>query len=97
MSDKNKEDKKAIALQYDSEHDDAPKVIAKGSGFIAQEIIKIARENDIEIHQDSNLVEILSTLEIDSIIPLEAYAAVAEILSFIYKNNEKQKTMKANI
>lgn len=75
----------AIALKYEMGEDDAPKIIAKGKGEIAAQIIKIAKENGIEIKKDSNLTEILDALEIDDFIPLEAYTAVAEILRAIYK------------
>lgn len=81
------EGKKAIALTYDAKTDTAPVVSAKGSGYIAEQIIALAKEHDVEIHKDHDLVEILSALEVDSIIPIEAYTAVAEILSYIYKKN----------
>jgi len=81
----------AIALKYDKEKDPAPKVVAKGKGEIAENIIKIAEEQGITIRSDSNLVEILEKINIDAIIPLEAYTAVAEILNFIYKANAKAK------
>ena len=81
----------AVALKYDKEKDSAPKIIAKGKGEIAENIIKIAEEQGLTIRSDSNLVEILEKINIDAIIPLEAYAAVAEILNFIYKANAKAK------
>lgn len=82
---------KAVALQYDMDSMPAPKVIAKGQGYLAQQIVELAEEKGIEIHQDASLVEILSVLEMDSFIPLEAYAAVAEILSYIYRQNAAQR------
>ncbi len=81
---------KAVALGYDMGADPAPKVLAKGEGEMAKQIIKIAKEHGIEIREDANLVEILSALELDEFIPLEAYAAVAEILRFIYGKQGKQ-------
>ena len=78
---------KAIALKYEMGIDQAPKVVAKGEGTIAEQIIKIARENGIEIWEDADLAEILSAIEIDEFIPLEAYTAVAEILKYIYKKS----------
>jgi flagellar biosynthesis protein len=80
---------KAVALGYDIKEDQAPKVLAKGEGEIALQIIKIAKEHGVTIREDANLVEILSALELDEFIPLEAYATVAEILRYIYS---KQKT-----
>lgn len=77
----------AVALQYEMGAMEAPKVSAKGKGHMAEQIIKLAREHNIEIRQDSDLATLLSKLDIDTPIPLEAYAAVAEILSYIYKAN----------
>ncbi len=86
------EDSKAIALGFDKENDPAPKVLATGAGAMAEQIIKIAKEHNIEIREDAALTDILSALELDDYIPLEAYAAVAEILSYLYKKNgEKQQ------
>ena len=83
--------KKAVALEYDSIKEDAPKVLATGKGVIADQIINIAKSNNIPMHYDADLVEILSLLEIDSYIPLEVYGIVAEILSYIYKQNTYAK------
>jgi flagellar biosynthesis protein len=80
---------KAVALTYDMGSDPAPKIVAKGHGPIAEQIIKIAEENGIAIHTDADLVEILAVLELDSFIPLEAYTAVAEILRYIYSAGRK--------
>jgi flagellar biosynthesis protein len=88
MADKEKDSKqKAVALGYELGKDQAPKVLAKGEGEMAKQIIKIAKEHGVEIREDANLVEILSVLELDEFIPLEAYAAVAEILRYIYSKN----------
>ncbi len=77
--------KKAAALQYDPETDHAPRLIAYGDGSIAEQIIQIAEENDIPLHQDNNLAQLFSNVKIGSEIPPEAYQAVAEILAFIYR------------
>lgn len=90
MADKEKENLLAIALKYDSDLDEAPRITAKGKDFIAARILEVARENGIEIHKDKDLAEILSVLDVDSYIPIEAYVAVAEILSYIYKANAKK-------
>ena len=84
-------EKRAVALQYDKGEDIAPRVTATGKGSIAEQIIAIAEENGITIRQDKELTEILSVLEVDSVIPLEAYAAVAEILSYIYRTNANSR------
>jgi flagellar biosynthesis protein len=76
--------KKAVALDYDIDIDNAPKVIAKGKGEYAKNIIKIANENDVPIKKDPDLVELLSAIEIDKEIPDSMYKAVSEIFAFIY-------------
>jgi flagellar biosynthesis protein len=87
-----KPSKKAVALRYRKEVDHAPKVIAKGEGYIAQNIKKIALEKGIPLHRDDTLVELLSEIEIDREIPPELYTALAELLSWIYRaNNELSK------
>lgn len=79
----------AAALQYTPDSDNAPRLIAYGKGDVAESIIKIARDNDIPLHQDQALVQLLSNLEIGTEIPEEAYQVVAEILAFIYKLSAK--------
>ncbi len=81
--------KKAIALKYDRKKDDAPKVVGKGKGAIAEKIIQTAKENGIYIKEDPELVEALSSLDIYEEIPEELYKVVAELLVFIYKNIQK--------
>lgn len=78
-----------MALSYDSDRDEAPRVVATGEGHIADQIIRIALENGITVRQDSDLIEILGKLELDTLIPVEAFAAVAEILSYIYRTQGK--------
>lgn len=82
---------KALALKYDIDKDNAPKLTAKGKGETATNIIKIAKENNIPIQKDEDLIELLSQIDIDKEIPSTMYKAVAEIFSFIYdlSNNKK--------
>lgn len=82
---------KAAALKYDMEVDNAPKMVAKGKGETANNIIKIAKENDIPIKKDEDLIELLSQLDVDKEIPSSMYKAVAEIFSFIYDLSNKNK------
>jgi len=77
--------KKAAALRYDAKKDAAPKVIAKGSGKIAERILQLAKEHNVPIKDDPQLVEVLSTLDLYQEIPPELYRAVAEILAFVYR------------
>ncbi|NLL15410.1 MAG: hypothetical protein GX267_18585 [Fibrobacter sp.] len=88
---KKKEKEKAVALRYDEHKDNAPKVVAKGEGYIAQEIRRIAQENNIPVHQDDTLIELLAQVDIDYEIPPELYAAVAEVLCWIYRANNELK------
>lgn len=84
----------AVALKYEMGKDQAPRVAAKGQGTIAEQILRVARENNITIREDASLVEILAKIDIDALIPLEAYTAVAEILNYVYKTNAKPKKYK---
>ncbi len=80
--DKNKKVKTAVALEYDPS-DDAPRVIASGTGVLAEKIIEKAKESNVPIHEDDKLAQTLSKLEIGEMIPPELYEVVAEILIFV--------------
>lgn len=79
----------AVALGYNREKHNAPVVLAKGAGSVAERIVALALDHDIEIRQDADLLQILKTVDIDQEIPVEAFAAVAEIISYIYQQNGK--------
>ena len=72
----------AVALQYDGET--APKVTAKGSNDIAEQIIELAKKHNIPLTENKELVTLLSTLELGEEIPEALYLAVAEIIAFAY-------------
>ncbi len=80
---------KAIALHWDPRLDQTPELSAKGSGLIADEIIRLAKENNIPIRQDNDLVQIFSLLDVGESIPPEVHTAIAEILAFIYWSNQQ--------
>lgn len=82
--------KKAVALKYDRKESGAPKVTAKGKGKVAEKIIELARKHDIPIKDDPDLIEVLSSLDIDEEIPQEIYVAVAELLAFVYSMNARR-------
>ncbi len=84
--------KKAVALKYDASKESAPRVSAKGEGYIADRIIKIAEEHGIPVKNDPDLIEVLSGLDINEEIPPEIYVAVAELLAFVYSINSKKKS-----
>ncbi|MBT3992167.1 MAG: hypothetical protein HN726_05035 [Candidatus Magasanikbacteria bacterium] len=67
-----------------------PRVVASGQGTFAEQILQIAWANDIKVREDADLVEILSAIDVDSEIPIEAFAAVAEILAYVYRVNAGQ-------
>ncbi|RXI98024.1 hypothetical protein DS745_16890 [Anaerobacillus alkaliphilus] len=77
--------KQAVALSYHSEKDSAPKILAKGKGFVADELIKEAIKHNIPIQEDSSLVSLLSQLEVNEAIPEQLYEVVAEVFAFIYR------------
>ncbi len=85
--DKRKDETVAVALGYEPGTDFAPKVVAGGRGAIAEQILQIAYANDIKVREDADLAQLLSTIDIDSEIPVEAFAAVAEILIYVYRAN----------
>jgi flagellar biosynthesis protein len=78
----------AVSLKYQPELDSAPRVTAKGKGKIAEKIIKISKEHDIYIHEDPDLIEVLSQLDINDEIPPDLYLVVAELLAFVYSLNK---------
>ncbi|OAB35839.1 FhlB domain-containing protein [Paenibacillus macquariensis subsp. defensor] len=92
MSDKTKDEvalsmKKAVALKYTPGESEAPIVVAKGSGRLAETILAKAKENGIPVQEDAALVEVLSQLDLDQQIPAELYQLVAEVLSYIYRTD----------
>jgi len=82
---------KAVALKYDQKRDNAPRVIAKGRGEIAEKIIEVAKAHNVPLYEDKNLIQILEALDLETEIPPELYRAVAEVLAFIYRLNGKHK------
>lgn len=82
--------RQAVALRYKPGEDSAPKVAAKGKGYLAEKILEMARAHKVPIREDKNLIQILSRLELEQEIPPEVYRVVAEILSFIYRLSQRQ-------
>lgn len=85
-------EKTAVALAYNP-LDTAPKILATGKGFVAEQIIAEARKNDVPFYQDNELAQTLSKLNIGDSIPPELYEVVAEILVFV---NDMEK-LKAKV
>lgn len=77
----------AIALSHEVTSGATPTVVAKGYGELAEKILRLAFENDVRVRSDPDLAQILSVVEVDCEIPVEAFAAVAEILTYVYRLN----------
>ncbi len=80
----------AIALQYDGEG--APEVVARGYHEIADEILEIAREANVPLHQDNELAALLEDLDLGDQVPAALYRVVAEVLVFAYRLSGKHKS-----
>jgi flagellar biosynthesis protein len=76
--------REAIALAY-RQTDAAPRVVARGKGLIAEEIISRAREHGVYVHESPELVALLSQVDIDEHIPPQLYMAIAELLAWLYR------------
>ena len=76
--------KNAVALAY-SEIDAAPRVVAKGRGVLAEQIISRAHEAGVYVHESPELVSLLMQIDLDQRIPPQLYAAVAELLAWLYR------------
>ncbi|MHA1601205.1 MAG: EscU/YscU/HrcU family type III secretion system export apparatus switch protein [Alphaproteobacteria bacterium] len=82
----------AIAIEHGVSGRGAPKVTAKGRGAVAEQILQIAFDRGIKVRSDADLAEILEAVEVDSIVPMEALAAIAEILSYVYRTQRDLAT-----
>jgi flagellar biosynthesis protein len=82
---------KAVALLYDKEQGDAPRIVASGRGALAGKIVETARAAGVYIMEDPDLVELLAKLPVGDDIPPELYQAVAEILAFVYQVNGRYR------
>lgn len=77
----------AVALKYNANKNNAPAVIASGSGYIADKVVEIAEENGVPVYKDSSLSSMLSQLSIGSEIPEELFSSIVEI--YVYFLNFK--------
>lgn len=76
--------REAIALAY-RQTDAAPRVVARGKGLIAEEIISRAKEHGVYVHESPELVALLTQVNIDEQIPPQLYMAIAELLAWLYQ------------
>lgn len=87
-SDKKHPARKASALRYTPDREDAPRVVAKGRGTIADKIVALAKEHDIPLVENPDLAQLIDALDVDTQIPPELYRAVAQVLVFVYRLNK---------
>lgn len=78
----------AVALRY-ADGDDAPVVVAKGRGVLADEIIRRARDAGLFVHESRELVALLLQVDLDQRIPPVLYVAIAELLSWVYQVEQR--------
>lgn len=76
--------REAIALAY-TQTDAAPRVVARGKGLIAEQIIARAKEHGVYVHESPELVALLTQVDIDEHIPPQLYMAIAELLAWLYR------------
>ena len=79
-----------MALGYNRQKDNAPRVLATGSGEVAKNIINLAKSHDIPIKEDADLIEVLSKVDLNEEVPPNLYKAVAEIFNFLYQMTNKK-------
>ena len=77
----------AVALHYDPDQPDLPKVVASGRGSVAEQILELAFAHGVKVRTDPDLAQVLAAVEVDTVIPVEAFVAVAEILAYVYRAN----------
>ena len=85
--------KRAVAIQYNPE-DAAPKIMAKGTGLVAEKIISTGKNSDIHVHKDASLADELTRMDLGASIPPELYEVVAQILIFV-SDLDRTETMKS--
>lgn len=90
MSEPGKRRQSAVALAYGS-GDPAPKVVAKGQGLVAEQIMRRAKEAGVFVHESKELVQLLMQVDLDREIPPALYRAIAELLAWLYHIESAQK------
>lgn len=79
----------AVALHHDAAAGGAPRVVASGRGSVAEQILQLAFASGVAVRTDADLAEVLAAVELDTVIPVEAFVAVAEILAYVYRANSR--------
>nr|WP_092067568.1 EscU/YscU/HrcU family type III secretion system export apparatus switch protein [Dendrosporobacter quercicolus]NSL46657.1 EscU/YscU/HrcU family type III secretion system export apparatus switch protein [Dendrosporobacter quercicolus DSM 1736]SDL59144.1 flagellar biosynthesis protein [Dendrosporobacter quercicolus] len=91
MDEKNEcqQPQQAVALSYDHEKSSAPKIVAKGAGYVAEQILHLAKQNAVPVYQNKTLTGMLMAIELDREIPPDLYRAVAEVLAYVYRIDQR--------
>lgn len=92
---KTKDHSRAVALTY-AVGDGAPRVVAKGKGLLAEEIIERAKAAGVFVHESPDLVNLLMQVDLDARIPPGLYVAVAELLAWLYRLEQSTATPDSN-
>jgi flagellar biosynthesis protein len=94
MSQSNNKSNHAVALKYNAAKNNAPVVVASGSGYIADKVVEIAEKNGVPVYRDDSLSVILSQLKIGSEIPEELFSSIVDI--YVYFLNYKMPESRAD-
>lgn len=86
--------KAAVALGYDPQKDDAPRIVAAGRGELAEMMLTMAEKHKVPVYEDHPLANALVRLEIGAYVPAELYAAVAEVLTFLWNLERDQARLR---
>lgn len=87
-------DKKAVAIHYDPAAESIPTVIARGKGLVAENMMEVAKKENVPMIKKSSLVEELLTVDIGQDIPEELYEVIAEVLVFVNDLDELERRLK---
>ena len=90
-NDEEKPEPIAVALRYDAEAHGVPDVVGKGTGDVAERILKLAKEHEIPVREDPDLLQLLAGVQVGESIPEELYEVVAEVLTFLYRVNSSME------
>ncbi len=91
MAEPDKPRKEAVAIRYDGKEDKAPKVVAKGAGVVADQILATAEKHTVPVYRNRTLTSMLMAVDLDREIPPELYKAVAEVLAYVYRLDQKRR------
>lgn len=81
----------AVALRYNQEQDNAPKIVASGRGLVAKKILEQAREHGVPVQENPEVAQLLAGLEIGQEVPPELYGVIAEVLAFVYSLDSNRR------